>query len=86
VRVWHEVKEQAVEVGRMAHELAGQVREWLDRAAERVVDRLGVGQSELALVGGVMAEKKSRTLPRRCGTHGKRGRAKKTCGRPMGRN
>lgn len=51
VRVWHEVKEQAVDVGRMAHELAGQVREWLDRAAERVVDRLGVGQSELALVG-----------------------------------
>ncbi|AUQ92833.1 DNA strand transferase (plasmid) [Phaeobacter inhibens] len=52
VRVWHEVKEQAVEVGRMAQELAGQVRDWLDRAAERVMDRLGPGQSELALAGG----------------------------------
>ena len=52
VRVWHELKEQAVEVGRMAQELAGQVRDWLDRAAERVMDRLGSGQSELALAGG----------------------------------
>ena len=52
VRVWHEVKAQAVEVGRMAQELAGQVREWLDRAAERVMDRLGSGQSEMALAGG----------------------------------
>ncbi len=52
VRVWHEVKEQAVEVGRMAQELAGQVRDWLDRAAERVVDRFESGQSELALAGG----------------------------------
>jgi len=30
----------------------GQVRDWLDRAAERVMDRLGSGQSELALAGG----------------------------------
>ena len=52
VRVWHEVKAQAVEVTRMAQELAGQVRDWLDRAAERVMDRLGSGQSELALAGG----------------------------------
>ena len=52
VRVWHEVKAQAVEVTRMAQELTGQVREWLDRAAERVMDRLGSGQSELALAGG----------------------------------
>jgi hypothetical protein len=52
VRVWHEVKEQAVEVGRMAQELAGQVRDWLDRATERVMDRLGSGQAELALAGG----------------------------------
>ena len=52
VRVWHEVKAQAVEVARMAQELTGQVREWLDRAAERVMDRLGSGQSELALAGG----------------------------------
>jgi hypothetical protein len=52
VRVWHEVKEQAVEVGRMAQELAGQVRDWLDRATERVMDRLGSGQAELTLAGG----------------------------------
>jgi|TARA_R100001369_G_scaffold91609_1_gene133404 hypothetical protein len=52
VRVWHEVKAQAVEVTRMAQELTGQVRDWLDRAAERVMDRLGSGQAELALAGG----------------------------------
>jgi len=52
VRAWHEIKAQAVEVTRMAQELAGQVRDWLDRAAERVMDRFGAGQSELALAGG----------------------------------
>ena len=52
VRVWHEVKDRAAEVRQMAQELTGQVREWLDRAAERVMDRLGPGQSELALAGG----------------------------------
>jgi hypothetical protein len=52
VRVWREVKTQAVEVTRMAQELAGQVRDWLDRAAERVMDRLGPGQSEMVLTGG----------------------------------
>ena len=52
VRVWHEVKDRAAEVGQMVQELTGQVREWLDRAAERVMDRLGPGQSELALAGG----------------------------------
>ena len=58
VRVWHEVKDRAAEVGQMVQELTGQVREWLDRAAERVMDRLeparfaGSGQSELALAGG----------------------------------
>ena len=42
----------------MVHELTGQVRDWLDRAAERVMDRLeparfaGPGQSEPALAGG----------------------------------
>ena len=36
----------------LARDLAGQVRDWLDRAAERVLDRLGPGQSELALAGG----------------------------------
>ena len=52
VRVWHEVKDRAAEVRHMVHELTGQVRDWLDRAAERVMDRLGSGQSELALAGG----------------------------------
>ncbi|SEN89209.1 plasmid mobilization system relaxase [Loktanella fryxellensis] len=52
VRVWHEVKDRAAEVRQVVHELTGQVRDWLDRAAERVMDRLGPGQSELALAGG----------------------------------
>jgi hypothetical protein len=52
VRVWHEVKDRAAEVRQVVQELTGQVREWLDRAAERVMDRLGTGQSELALAGG----------------------------------
>ena len=52
VRVWHEVKDRAAEVRHMVQELTGQVRDWLDRAAERVMDRLGSEQSELALAGG----------------------------------
>ena len=52
VRVWHEVKDRAAEVRQVVQELTGQVREWLDRATERVMDRLGPGQSELALAGG----------------------------------
>lgn len=52
VRVWHEVKDRAAEVRQVVQELTGQVRDWLDRAAERVLDRLGPGQSELALAGG----------------------------------
>ncbi|KKM87059.1 hypothetical protein LCGC14_1272810 [marine sediment metagenome] len=58
VRVWHEVKDRAAEVRQVVQELTGQVCEWLDRAAERVMDRLeparfaGSGQSELALAGG----------------------------------
>jgi hypothetical protein len=52
VRVWHEVKDRAAEVRQMVHELTGQVRDWLDRAAERVMEGLGSGQSEMALAGG----------------------------------
>ena len=52
VRVWHEVKDRAAEVRQVVQELTGQVRDWLDRAADRVMDRLGSGQSELALAGG----------------------------------
>lgn len=52
VRVWHEVKDRAAEVRQVVQELTGHVRDWLDRATERVMDRLGSGQSELALAGG----------------------------------
>ena len=52
VGVWHEAKDRAAEVMEVARDLTGQVRDWLDRAAERVLDRLGPGQSELALAGG----------------------------------
>ena len=48
-RAWHEAKARAAEVMELARDLAGHVRDWLDRAAERV---LGPGQSELALAGG----------------------------------
>ena len=65
VRAWREVKAQAVEVGRMAQELAGQVREWLDRAGERVMDRLGSGQSEMALAGGRDGQKEEPDLATR---------------------
>ncbi len=48
-RAWHEAKARAAEVMEVARELAVHVRDWLDRAAERV---LGTGQAELALAGG----------------------------------
>ncbi|AVO37943.1 hypothetical protein [Pukyongiella litopenaei] len=35
----------------LARDLAGHVCDWLDRAADRVLDRLGSGQGELALAG-----------------------------------
>ncbi len=40
---WHEAKARAAEVMQVARELAVHVRDWLDRAAERVLDRLGRG-------------------------------------------
>jgi hypothetical protein len=52
VGAWHEAKARAAEVMEVARELAVHVRDWLDRAAERVMDSLGSGQSELALAGG----------------------------------
>jgi len=52
VGAWHEAKARAAEVMELARDLAGQVRDWLDRAADRVLDRLGPAQSELALAGG----------------------------------
>lgn len=52
VGAWHEAKARAAEVMDLARDLAGQVRDWLDRAADRMLDRLGSGQGELALAGG----------------------------------
>lgn len=50
------LKAQAAEVARIAQELAGHVRDWLDRTADRVLDRLGGDQGELALAGGPEAQ------------------------------
>ena len=53
VRVWHEIKAQAVEVHRITADLTAQVREWLGWApVEHVTDRLVPAQSEIALAGG----------------------------------
>jgi len=49
VSLWREVKEQARQVAQVAEELAGQVRGWIDRTAERARERL---QPELARAGG----------------------------------
>ena len=52
VGAWHEARARAAEVMEVARELAVHIRDWLDRTAERVRDRLGSGQGELALAGG----------------------------------
>lgn len=52
VRVWHEVKAHAAEVARVAQDLAGHVRTWLERAAEHVLDRLQPPEAGLAYEGG----------------------------------
>ena len=53
VRVWHEIKAQAVEVHRITADLTAQVREWLGwEPVEHVTDRLVPAQSEIALAGG----------------------------------
>lgn len=52
VRVWHEVKAHAAEVARVAQELAGHVRSWLERAADHVLDRLQPPEAGLAYEGG----------------------------------
>ena len=52
VRVWHEVKAHAVEVARVAQELAGHVRSWLERAADHVLDRMQTPEPGLAYEGG----------------------------------
>lgn len=52
VRVWHEVKAHAAEVARVAQELAGHVRSWLERAADHVLDRVQPTELGLAYEGG----------------------------------
>jgi hypothetical protein len=52
VRVWHEVKAHAAEVARVAQELAGHVRSWLERAADHVLDRMQPPEQGLAYAGG----------------------------------
>lgn len=51
VRVWHEVKAHAAEVARVAQELASQVRSWLERAADHVLDRMQPTEPGLAYEG-----------------------------------
>ena len=53
VSLWREVKEQGRLVARVAAELAGQVRGWIDRTAERARERLSPEGSELARAGGI---------------------------------
>lgn len=52
VRVWHEVKTHAAEVARVAQELAGHVRSWLERTADHVLDNLQPPAADLAFEGG----------------------------------
>jgi len=52
VGAWHEAKARAAEVMELARDLASHVRDWLDRTADWVLDRLGSGQGELVLAGG----------------------------------
>ena len=52
VRVWHEVKTHAAEVARVAQELAGQVRSWLERVADHVLDRFQPPEQGLTYAGG----------------------------------
>ena len=56
VSLWHEVKAQAVEVKRVAAELAGQVRSWLERASEKAMDRFAPSQIEIAIEAARGAE------------------------------
>ena len=40
VQVWREIKEQAVEVARVAQELAEKARAWLERVTERAAEQV----------------------------------------------
>ena len=65
VRVWHEVKAHAAEVARVAQELAGQVRSWLERAADHVLDRMQPTKPGLAYEGGGDNHKRPQDLAAR---------------------
>ena len=69
VRVWHEVRERAVEVGRVAQELAGHARDWLGRVAERTLEVMGPAQDAWgdffeAAAGGGLRDDLGRDLAR----------------------
>ena len=65
VRVWHEVKAHAAEVARVAQELAGHVRSWLERAAEHVLDRMQPPEQGLAYAGGDASPERPQDLAAR---------------------
>lgn len=65
VRVWHEVKAHAAEVARVAQELAGHVRTWLERAAERVLDKMQPPEQGLAYAGGGDSQERGQDLAAR---------------------
>ena len=69
VQVWHEVRERALEVGRVAQELAGHARDWLGRLAERALETLEPAQDAWGeffaeAAGGGLRDDLSRDLER----------------------
>ena len=69
VQVWHEVRERALEVGRVAQELAGHARDWLGRLAERALETLEPAQDAWGeffaeAAGGGLCDDLSRDLER----------------------
>ena len=69
LRVWHQVRERALEVGRVAQELAGQARDWLGRVAERALEALepapdAWGDFFAEAAGGGLRDDLSRDLDR----------------------
>ena len=65
VRVWHEVKAHVAEVARVAQELAGQVRSWLERAADHVLDGMQPTEPGLAYEGGGESRERPQNLAAR---------------------
>ena len=69
VRVWHEVRDRALEVGRVAQELASHARDWLGRVAERALEALepapdAWGDFFAEAAGGGLRDDLSRDLDR----------------------